>query len=55
MLSSDSRVDIADWCEVEEDWLRIFLDLANGKPSHGTFGMVFRVLDATLFESCFRG
>ena len=55
MCGSDSRVDIADWCEVEKGWLRIFLDLANGNPSHDTFGMVFRVLDATVFESCFRG
>jgi predicted transposase YbfD/YdcC len=47
-------VDIADWCEEEEDWLRRFLLLPNGTPSHDTFGKVFRVLDGSVFESCFR-
>ena len=49
-----SWVDVADWCEGEEDWLKTFLVLANGTPSHDTFGNVFRVLDATVFERCFR-
>ena len=47
-------VDVADWCEEEESWLRTFLVRAKGTPSHDTFGDVFRVLDAKVFESCFR-
>ena len=54
MVRTVSWVDVADWCEGEEDWLKTFLVLANGTPSHDTFGNVFRVLDATVFERCFR-
>ena len=45
---------MADWCEGEEEWLKTFLVLKNGTPSHDTFGAVFRVLDTTVFERCFR-
>lgn len=54
LCGADSWVDVADWCEDEEPWLRTFLKLAHGTPSHDTFGKVFRVLDATVFERCFR-
>lgn len=54
LCGCDGWVDVADWCEEEEDWLRTFLELAKGTPSHDTFGEVFRVLDAKIFESCFR-
>ena len=54
LCGCDDWVDVADWCEEEEDWLKTFLVLANGTPSHDTFGKVFRVLDAKVFESCFR-
>lgn len=54
LCGCDDWVDIADWCEEEEGWLKTFLVLAKGTPSHDTFGEVFRVLDAKVFESCFR-
>ena len=54
LCGSESWVDIADWCEDEEEWLKTFLELSQGTPSHDTFGKVFRVLDAAVFESCFR-
>ena len=54
LCGSDSWVDIADWCEDEEAWLKTFLELSHGTTSHDTFGKVFRVLDAAVFESCFR-
>ncbi len=54
LCGADSWVDIADWCEDEEEWLKTFLELSHGTPSHDTFGKVFRVLDAAVFESCFR-
>jgi len=47
------------WTEVEEfghakyDWLKRFLDLAHGIPSHDTFGRVFGRLDAQQFEEVF--
>jgi predicted transposase YbfD/YdcC len=54
LCGCDDWVDVADWCEEESDWLRTFLVLAKGTPSHDTFGEVFRVLDAKVFENCFR-
>lgn len=49
-----------DWVEVElfgqskEQWLRRFLELPHGIPSHDTFGRVFRLLDPEQFERSFR-
>ena len=54
LCGADGWVDVADWCEDEESWLKTFLVLKHGTPSHDTFGEVFRVLDATVFERCFR-
>ena len=54
LCGSDDWVEVADWCEDEEEWLKGFLDLPHGTPSHDTFGDVFRVLDPDVFESCFR-
>ena len=54
LCGADGWVDVADWSEGEESWLKTFLILKHGTPSHDTFGEVFRVLDATVFERCFR-
>jgi len=54
LCGCDGWVDIADWCEGEESWLKTFLVLRHGTPSHDTFGDVFRVLDGDVFEACFR-
>lgn len=37
----------------KEDFLRTFLDLPNGIPSHDTFNRVFSAIDSEQFESCF--
>ena len=55
LCGADSWVDVADWAEDNEAWLRRYLMLERGTPSHDTFGRVFRILDATTFEQCFRG
>ena len=54
LCGADDWVAVADWCEDEKTWLKTFLSLPNGTPSHDTFGNVFRILDPTIFESCFR-
>jgi predicted transposase YbfD/YdcC len=48
-----------DWVAVEtfgrakEAWLRTFLPLPGGIPSHDTFGRIFARLDPTEFRQCF--
>ncbi len=55
MLSdADSFDDIALWGRLKADWLRRFLILPNGIPSHDTFLRVFRALDPDCFETMFR-
>src|ERR1700709_1748964 len=49
-----------DWQEIEtfgrkrRDWLKQFLPLSNGIPSHDTFERVFDRLDPQAFQACFR-
>ena len=49
-----------DWCAVATygrtkfTWLRTFLELPSGIPSHDTFGEVFARLKPDAFEACFR-
>src|SRR3954464_1697765 len=49
-----------DWQEIvtfgreRMDWLRRFLDLPNGIPSHDTFERVFDRIKPRAFQACFR-
>ena len=54
LCGADTWVDVAEWAADNEDWLKKYLVLKNGAPSHDTFGRVFRLLDAAVFEQCFR-
>lgn len=54
LCGADSWVDCAEWAEDNEAWLKRYLVLEHGTPSHDTFGRVFRLLDAKVFEACFR-
>ena len=54
LCGADSWVDVAEWAEDNEAWLKRYLVLEHGTPSHDTFGRVFRLLDAKVFETCFR-
>lgn len=50
----ETFVDIAEWASWKEPWLRGFLRLENGIPSHDTLNRLFRLLDPKSFESVFR-
>ena len=47
------REHIALYGRNKVGWLRSFLRLANGIPSHDTFRRVFRLIDPNAFEACF--
>ena len=54
LCGADSWVDVAEWAEDNEAWIKRYLVLEHGTPSHDTFGRVFRLLEAKVFEACFR-
>jgi predicted transposase YbfD/YdcC len=51
---SDSWADIERFGNERLDWLRTFLKLENGIPSHDTFGRVFAMLDPAQLLACVR-
>lgn len=51
---AETWVDIEDFGEDKENWLRSFLDLPNGIPSHDTFVRVFQLLDPEQLQICFQ-
>ena len=53
ICGADSRVEVEIFGRDREDWLRGFLDLPCGIPSHDTFGRVFSILSAVQFQRCF--
>ena len=46
---------VALWGRANHDWLKTFLELPGGIPSHDTFGRVFALLDPESFAACFSG
>src|SRR3982750_838647 len=50
---AESWDDIALYGRNKLGWLRSFLSLANGIPSHDTFRRVFMLIDPDAFEACF--
>lgn len=50
---AESWEDIALYGRSKRDWLRQFLALPNGIPSHDTFRRVFMLIDPDAFEACF--
>lgn len=56
LCGADNWVEVADWCRDRKEWLseRFGWPLEGGTPSHDTFGDLFRMLDAKVFEARFR-
>jgi len=44
---------IEDWGNEKLGWLRKFIELENGVPSHDTISRVFAALDCVVFQECF--
>jgi len=53
LSGAESWNDIADYGEDKQDWLKTFLSLPSGIPSHDTFNRVFAALDPEQMEKGF--
>jgi predicted transposase YbfD/YdcC len=54
LCGGQGAVDMALFAEAKEPFLRGFLKLANGLPSHDTFSRLFRRLDREQFRAAFQ-
>ena len=55
LSGADGWAGVALWGRAKLTWLRQFLPFSNGVASHDTFGRVFALLNAEVFEQCFIG
>lgn len=53
ICGADGPVDIEQYAREKEEWLKTFLALPNGIPSHDTIGRVLARIDPQQFQSCF--
>ena len=54
LVGADDFVEIELWAKEKLDWLRRYLRLVHGIPSHDTFGRLFGLIDSSQFEAAFR-
>lgn len=52
ICDADSWVDVERFAQTKERWLRKYVPLTNGIPSHDTLGRVFAMLDGEDFQKC---
>ena len=52
LSEAESFYEIAAFGETKKTWLKQFLPLENGTPSHDTFRRVFSLLEPTQFQAC---
>ena len=53
LAGAESFADMDEWARTKEGWLRTFLELPGGIPSHDTFERVFRRLNPKELHACF--
>ena len=53
ICGADTWTDLVEFADAKQDWLKTFLELPNGIPSHDTFGRVFSLINPKEFERCF--
>ncbi len=53
LSGADGWNDIEEYGQSKQEWLRGFLKLPNGIPSHDTFNNVIRCIDPEQFANCF--
>lgn len=53
LCGAEGWVDIELFGKSNEGWLKTFLELPNGIPSHDTLGRVFAYMNASILRACF--
>jgi predicted transposase YbfD/YdcC len=53
ICGADTWMEICAFAKAKYQWLKTFLKLPNGIPSHDTFGRVFSLINPELFFACF--
>jgi hypothetical protein len=53
LCGAESWSEVEEFGKSKERWLKQYLELPAGIPSHDTFGRVFRLLDAQAFQERF--
>jgi predicted transposase YbfD/YdcC len=53
ICGADDWIDIVDFGEAKQEWLKQFLELPNGIPSHDTFSRVFSMINPEEFGKLF--
>ena len=53
LCGGQTAVDMAEFGAAKEEFLREFMEMENGVPSHDTFSRIFRLLDPKQFQACF--
>lgn len=53
ICGADNWVMVADFAQAKHEWLKTFLELPHGIPSHDRFGEVFAAIKPEAFERCF--
>jgi len=53
ICGADTWVEVETFGEAKQDWLRKFLELPNGIPSHDTFGRIFARINPDEFHNAF--
>src|SRR3569623_378445 len=53
ICGADDWVTVVQYAQAKESWLKTFLELPSGIPSHDTFGRVFARLNPEAFEQAF--
>lgn len=53
LCGMDTWNEIEDWAHSKQEWLKTFLELPGGIPSHDTINRVFQMLDPDKFHDAF--
>ncbi len=53
IANANTWIEIGAFAEVKEEWLKKYISLENGIPSHDTFQRVFEHIDAKAFNKAF--